>query len=85
MHSDQKIKYIVYEGDLNDTCVIFPNWVSHLDMATTLGALVLGAGFVDIEVNSDGHVEFTAHGKSQSLGIESRLEDTLLLNKQFAQ
>lgn len=83
MTSDQKIKYIVYEGDLTDTCVMFPNWVSHYDMAQQIGANVLGAGFVNITVDEDNHVQFEAYGSSTSLGISSRPQDTQLLNRQF--
>jgi len=77
-----QIKYIVVEGDLADSCVIFPTWISHAQMAENLGH-VLGAGFVSITVNTDGQVHFEAHGSSTSLGVCSRPEDTALLNDQF--
>jgi hypothetical protein len=79
---NRMIKYIVYETDLADTCVMFPTWVSHAQMAANLGH-VLGAGFVNITVNTDGEVHFEAHGSSTSLGVCSRPEDTALLNSQF--
>mgnify|MGYP006276446335 CR=1 FL=1 len=79
---NRMIKYIVYETDLADTCVMFPTWVSHAEMAANLGH-VLGAGFVDISVADDGQVLFTAHGSSTSLGVSSRPEDSQLLNMQF--
>ena len=75
------IKYIVYEGEIADTCIMFPKWVSHHEMSMHRGK-VLGAGFVDIQVTPEG-VVYQAYGESTSLGIKSREEDSVLLNRQF--
>jgi hypothetical protein len=78
-----------------ETPIIFPAYVGHNDMARSLGITpddVLAAGFVglstkEIHVNClapYSEVTVTAYGKSTSLGVESREEDSRLLQKALA-
>ncbi len=72
-----------------ETPIVFPAYVGHNDMASSLGITpddVLAAGFVGFSPKkySDGVVEVTAYGKSTSLGVESREEDSRLIQKSLA-
>jgi hypothetical protein len=56
---------------------VFPNQIIHRSFANKIGSRrrVVGAGFVGKQ--QDG--SHFCHGKSESLGVESRNEDTALL------
>lgn len=71
-------KYIVYEGAMGDVLVMFPAQITHADIARDLGVNPIGAGFVRLESR-------TCFGKSTSLGVGSRFEDSILLKIQFFQ
>jgi len=79
------MKYLVVDMFGNDFPVVFPDFVDHSAMLLQLGLgkdRCLGAGFVRIY---SGQMKSTvsAFGKSQSLGIMSRLEDSKLLARMF--
>jgi hypothetical protein len=77
-----------------ETPILFPAYIGHIDMARSLGITpddVLAAGFVQIATKEHLHcdlpfhvVEVTAYGKSTSLGVESREEDSDLIRKALA-
>lgn len=69
-------------GTADFQVIMFPPVIAHDQMVRNLGLTkddVHGAGFVN--VGNDGSVG--AYGKSVSLGIESREQDTELLNELF--
>ena len=74
-------KYIIFDDGLNYVPIIFPNHVQHNSVAMMFGSWKPErAGFVSI--NESGDV--IAHGKSISLGLDSRPEiDNKLLAKMF--
>ncbi len=82
-------KYIVVEifcGIMKmETPILFPAHVGHIDMARSLGITpddVLAAGHVGLSASRHGDdVEVTAYGRSTSLGVESREEDSRLIFK----
>jgi len=92
-----KVKYIVVVDKFGNECpIIFPETIIHKDMAKSQtrlnGNKTISAGFVviedyskDIEYRSGISVnhKLFAHGRSDSLNIDSRQEDTELLNRMF--
>lgn len=76
-----QMKYIVVDGNLSDTIYLFPGHVQHADFAQTVGAtkdILLSAGFVSH--SKDG---LNCYGRSVSLDLASRSEDTKLLMREF--
>jgi len=94
----RKVKYIVITDRFGDECpIIFPETIIHKDMAMSQQRMmgnsckILSGGFVSIE-DSPTEIEYNyasvnhklfAYGKSDSLGLEAREEDTELLNRIF--
>lgn len=73
-----KMKYIIYDTGLYDAVIIFDHIAQHNQVAQKMYAIesVVSAGFVDIV---DG--KFECYGKSISLDIKSRPEDSEYVNK----
>ena len=74
------LKYVVIDMGISDAMFVFPDWLSHDDVASRLQfgkldkANIVSAGFVKNGQRT---------GKSISLGVESRKEDTLLLKRMW--
>lgn len=82
-----KSKYVSYEAGWTENALVFSESVGHDEIAAMIkntypGSKILGAGFVSVEVTKDLDVKVKAYGKSTSLKLESRPEDTKLI--QFA-
>lgn len=69
-----KAKYICVDNGLNDVIMIFPDLIQHADMFYS-GKLV-SAGFIN-------PLTMRCYGKSISLNIESRPEDTDIARRQY--
>ena len=73
-----RTKYLVYIKDDNEHSIVFPALLGHDEMAVQMKAEgELGAGFCSFDLNKDGILEVKCSGKSTSLNLESRPEDTL--------
>lgn len=75
-----KVKYIAFENEFgNEDLVVFSNQVTHIEMARNRRIFrnVLGAGFIRINT-IDGQLHVSCYGRSESLGIDSREEDSNL-------
>ena len=71
-------KYIIFDdndGHGNETPIIFPNKVTHSDMAKAMAeigyARPVSAGFVRVTAKGN----FICSGKSESMGLSSRPDD----------
>jgi hypothetical protein len=72
------MKYVTIDNGYNDAVYLIPNIVNHADFVRALGfdvMGVLGAGFVTPDLK--------CYGRSISLGVNSRPEDTELLRGQL--
>jgi len=71
------MKYIIFKGYICEEPVIFSKLQSHKDMAEKLSSLgkPVSAGFIDEAMY--------AYGKSTSLDIESRPQDTEIIDNFF--
>jgi len=69
------MKYIIFKGYICEEPVIFTKLQSHKDMAGKLSNIgkPVSAGFIDYE--------FNACGKSTSLNLESRPQDTEIIDR----
>ena len=77
-----QMKYIVVNGNGPDEIYLFPNFIEHSKVAQMVIGIskraVIGAGFVSIdELNPKPE----CFGESDSLGVQSRPEDTILLQQ----
>ncbi len=72
-----KSKYIIIETWVCPLPYVFSDLVSHDDFAHRIGGKPISAGFCYI--TEDG--QYQTYGKSISLNLESRPEDTNILNK----
>lgn len=79
-----QMKYIILDGHLHDIPVLFPASLEHAEMADDLKHLgePLSAGFVDLMYDGSG---VSAHGRSTSLGISSRPEDSEIIGRFLGQ
>lgn len=79
-----QMKYIILDGYLHDIPVLFPASLEHAEMADDLKHLgkPLSAGFVDLLPNGSG---VSAHGKSTSLNMKSRPEDSSIIGRFLGQ
>jgi len=70
-----------YAGGIEDI-IVFSSFLQHKDVRENQlrGMEILGAGFIYFDGDSDGCVTCECYGKSLSLGIESRTEDTTIAN-----
>jgi hypothetical protein len=73
-------KYIVFDTHMAGvTPLLFPEHVSHADLKNAFqGAPIVSAGFVDFN-DVEGKLHCT--GKSDTLGVCSRPEDEVLVNR----
>ena len=73
-----KMKYIIVDNGLYNSVIIFDHIVKHNEMAQKMHAIesVVSAGFIEIV---DG--KFQCYGRSVSLDIKSRPEDSDYINK----
>lgn len=72
-----RAKYIILENSMLEVPIIFPMHVKHCDMAHMFrGINVLSAGFVQLQEG-----QLVAFGESLTLKIQSRPEDTALLQR----
>jgi hypothetical protein len=72
-----RLKYLSYRGPLGDEIVLFPALHNHNDFADLLCVprdTLLGAGFVNLAT-------LTCVGKSLTLNLVARAEDTALLHR----
>ena len=78
-------KYIIINVLGQETPILFPETMSHSTVAYTigLGTDPVSAGFWTVSPKEDGGVEYKAFGDSYTLKIESRPEDSDILNRYF--
>ena len=73
------MKYLIYMNKKYgiETPLIFPKFLNHKEVANKIDSsnIPISAGFCDVIDN-----KFKAHGRSQSLNISSREQDSRLLN-----
>ena len=70
-----RVKYIVVNNGLHDVMIMFSDLLQHADVASGF-AKIISAGFINPETLS-------CSGKSISLGLGSRPEDTEIARRQF--
>ncbi|MCI4435662.1 MAG: hypothetical protein JHC33_02455 [Ignisphaera sp.] len=75
-----KFKYINFE---NLGMVIFENQINHAEMASWLNDTPISAGFVSLPNKDENGNIAHCYGESISLRLESRKEDTELLQRSF--
>ncbi len=73
-----KMKYIIYDTGLYESVMIFDHITQHVDVAQRIHSIesVVSAGFISVV---DG--KFQCFGRSLSLDIDSRPEDSDYVNK----
>lgn len=72
------VKYIVVEN-FTESVIIFPETLQHKDVAGNMKVISAGFCYLPDEYNPKS----STFGKSVSLGIGSREEDSLLIDKLF--
>lgn len=72
-------KYVVVDMGLNDAAIVFPDFISHVDMIFKMCAEPISAGFVSTK--ADGGLY--THGISVSLDIGPKPTDIDLIKKMF--
>lgn len=72
-------KYVIVNGGLfgNETAIVFDKIISH----EFFEGRAISAGFVGFGKTKDGKIEVCAYGKSDSLNVKSREEDSDLICK----
>ena len=71
------MKYVILRTDaIEDVPVVFPEMADHSSVAH--GKTVVSAGFISVNWET---LRATAYGKSVSLGVASRPEDSRILTK----
>lgn len=74
----QEAKYIKFEEKYGNTyIVIFPNFITHFDMAQKMRDAAISAGFVRIDDAGNA----VCYGESTSLELKSEDEDSALANR----
>lgn len=74
-------KYVVTSGPA-ERLIFFPHSLPHSAIATMLGnAKVVAAGFLSLVTNTQGKISVNCYGRSQSLDVGSRPEDSRLAAK----
>ncbi len=79
MKKNMDMKYISYDNGMYDDIVIFSSSRSHQEMVDSLNIKkedLLGAGFISM-----GDGKFYCHGRSTTLGLNSRPNDSKIINK----
>jgi hypothetical protein len=84
----RKAKYIVIRDGLMESPVVFPEWLTHYDIARALvgvdgigAGLVLSAGFVEIYSDSPLGLVVECSGESTSLSLNPGKHDALMIQK----
>ncbi len=73
------MKYVMLKLDGGELLpLLFPEFMQHSDMASSVPATVVSAGRVYLE---NGHI--VARGSSSSLGVSSREEDSATIQSYF--
>jgi len=72
---DLKQKYIITR---NREIIVFPEMIQHSDFSDWKP---ISAGFISFGVNKDGNPTCSCHGRSISLGLDSRPEEDTLIAK----
>ena len=72
-----KTKYVVTK---NNEIIVFSEILQHSEFKRFEP---ISAGFISFGINEKGRPSCSCYGKSISLGIESRLEDTDIAKKQL--
>ena len=72
-------KYVIVNGGVfgNETAIVFDKMISH----EFFEGRAISAGFVGFGKTKDGKIEVCAYGKSDSLNVGSREEDSGLICK----
>jgi len=72
-------KYVIVNGGMfwNETAIVFDKEISH----EFFEGRAVSAGFVEFGKTKDGKIEVCAYGKSDSLHLKSREEDSDLICK----
>ena len=72
-------KYVIVNGGMfgDETAIVFDKMISH----EFFKGRAVSAGFVGFGKTKDGKIEVCAYGKSESLNVESREEDSDLICK----
>lgn len=72
-------KYVIVNGGMfgDETAIVFDKMISH----EFFKGRAVSAGFVGFGKTKDGKIEVCAYGKSDSLNVESRKEDSNLICK----
>jgi len=73
------MKYIIFKGYLCEEPVIFSKLQNHDDMASLLKGIgkPVSAGYIDYD--DGGYI--SAHGRSSTLELESRPEDSEIIDR----
>lgn len=71
-----KAKYIIAEVNGLPTPFVFPEWVTHANVAMLLNVKPVAAGFTHIAED-----KFVCYGDSVSLKIGARAEDSSILTR----
>lgn len=73
-------KYVMFNNGVSDVPIIFPDAMCHISIATAITQQgefkhyrLVSAGFIQLGVNVE------TYGKSETLNIESRPEDTIII------
>jgi hypothetical protein len=70
------MKYIIFDDGMMEQPIMFSCYLQHGSVAMRFNWKVVSAGFVAL--NND---QFHAYGKSVSLGVVSRPEDSKIINR----
>lgn len=72
-------KYVIVNGGMfgDETAIVFDKMILH----EFFNGRAISAGFVGFGMTKDGKIEVCAYGKSDSLNIKSRVEDSDLICK----
>jgi hypothetical protein len=78
-----KAKYVIVDG----SAIVFSAAIQHKDMVG-FNQKAEGAGFVTFDVSKDSFgdtiIVAEAYGRSESLGVESREEDSIIITRQIS-
>jgi hypothetical protein len=74
-----RAKYIIIDNGTTDTPIVFPGWLTHSDMARSIGGKVLSAGFVEFWGDEFGNAQCSVMGESISLKTKPGKHDERLI------
>jgi len=72
------MKYVIIEKGTDEIPIIFPNFIQHDFFSDRK---IISAGYVDIYPDDNGFLIYHAYGKSISLGLQARKEDSELIER----